>query len=161
MEGVEAVAGGLARLGVELERAVAAVLKEFDPSQSWAKAHMERAPVAGFTQGGAEALDGVPEGANGWHTGQEAAFPKDEVGVQVTDGGLLDLRQLGSDALLAQQVGQGGGIVAEEQDALGGPQGVEGSAKRSQAFGVSGATALTSAPDSAAAGLETIPNSLS
>ena len=49
--------------------------------------------------------------------------------------GLLDLRQLGADALLAPEEGQGGRVVAEEQDALAGLQGVEGAANLGQVFG--------------------------
>ena len=66
---------------------------------------------------------------------EEAAFPQDEVGVQVADGGLLDLRELGADALLAPEEGQGGGVVAEEQDALAGLQGVEGAANVGEVLG--------------------------
>ena len=81
MEAVEAEAGRVAGFGIEFQGAIAAVLEEFDAGQRGAEADVEWAPTAGLAQGGAEALDGVTEEANGGHPGQEAAFPQDEVGM--------------------------------------------------------------------------------
>ena len=53
----------------------------------------------------------------------------------MADDGLLDLRELGADAFLAPEEGQGGWVVAEEQDALAGLQGVEGAANVGQVLG--------------------------
>ena len=120
VEGVEAEEGGAAGFGVELEGAVAAIFEEFDAGQRGAEADVEGAPVARVAQGGAEAQGGVTKEADGGHAGEEAAFPQDEVGVQVADSGLLELREFGANAVLAPEKGEGGGVVAEEEEALGG-----------------------------------------
>src|ERR1017187_2693429 len=132
---VEAEAGGVARLGIELDGAVAAVFEEFDAGQRGAEADVEGAPKAGFVQGGAQAPDGVAETAYGGHAGQQAAIPQDEVCMQVADNGLLDLRQAGADGLLAPEEGQGGRVMAKDQDALAGRQRGEGAANLRQMLG--------------------------
>src|SRR5208282_2309712 len=117
------------------EGAVAAVLEQFDACQGGTQAEAERAPVAGFVQGGAEAQDGVTEEVERRHTGEEAAFPQHEVGVQMADGSLFELRELCADALLAPEEGQGGGVVAEEQEALARLEGIERAADVGEVLG--------------------------
>src|ERR1035441_4692267 len=132
---METEAGGVARFGIQFDGAVATVFEEFDAGQGGAEADVEGAPKSGFVQGGAQAADGVTEEANGRHAGQQAAVPQDKVCVQVADNGLLDLRQAGADGFLAPEKGQGGRVMAEEQDALAGPQGGEGAANLRQMAG--------------------------
>ena len=75
MKAMEAEADRLAGVGVKFGGAVAAVFQELDASQCGAEVDVEWAPLAGLAQGSAQALDGVAKEPNGWHPGQQAAFP--------------------------------------------------------------------------------------
>ena len=76
---MEVEADGLACLRIEFGGAVTAIFQEFGARQRGAKADVERTPVAGLVQSGAQALDGVAEETDGRHPGQQAALPQDQV----------------------------------------------------------------------------------
>ena len=108
----------LGRRQVEFEGAVAAVLEELDAGKRRAKPDVKRTPMAGLGQRKAHALDGVAEKRNLWHAGEQAAFPKHEIGMKMADDGAFDLAKTGANGVIAPQGGQRGRVMAKQDDAL-------------------------------------------
>ena len=112
--------GGLAGFGIEFHRQVTAVFQKLDTGEGGTKPDLKRPPVAGFGKGRADAFGGMAEETNARNAGQQAAFPENETGMKVADDGVLNLGNLRADIFLPPQEWQRSGIVAEQQDSLGG-----------------------------------------
>ncbi len=89
---------------------------------------VEGLPGARFLQGGGEASGGVAEESDARNSRERAAGAQDEIRVEMTDDGGGDLVEVGLDGGFGGEVGEGGGIVEEEEDRAAGRQGVEGGA---------------------------------
>ena len=116
---------GPVALAVQMDGVEAAVFEQFEAGKRGAEADAERAPEPGVAQGGGIAPGGVAQEWKRGHPGQQAALAKHHLGMQMADDRMLDLREPGLHELLAQEEGQGGGVMAEEQHTLAGLQGGE------------------------------------
>ena len=105
--------GGGAGGEVEIEGAVTAVFQELDAREGGAKQDMKRPPQPGLGQRVAQAADGMTEKTNLRHAREQPAFPKDEVGMQMANDGVLNLIDARTHGVIAPQKRQGGRVVAK------------------------------------------------
>jgi hypothetical protein len=108
---------------VEVERAVASVLEKLDARKRRAKKDMKRPPQPGLGKRIAQTACRVTQKTNLRHAREQAAFPKDEVGVQMADDGVFNLADARAQGVVAPQKGQRGRVVAKQNDTLRGFQG--------------------------------------
>ena len=73
-------------------------------------------PVPRCAEGGGDASGGVTEPWHDGHAGQEAAFPEDERGMEMTDDGHFDLVEFGLHDRVVGQERESGGVVRKEND---------------------------------------------
>src|SRR5438477_6952443 len=98
----------LASLRVQHGRQIPAVLQQLDARQRRTEPHVEGPPAPGLIQGGAQPFGGVAQETDSGQTRQDPALPKNQVGMQMADDGVLNLRQPGADRVLAPEERQGG-----------------------------------------------------
>ena len=90
---VEAKFGRTRRVLIHAHFAITSVLKQFDSRHRRAEAHLKVAPASRFIQGLTHAPDRIAQKMNRGHPGQQPAFPKKQIGMQMSYDGMLKLRQ--------------------------------------------------------------------
>src|SRR5437867_3411466 len=93
----------LAAFCVQLDPQIPSIIQQLDAGEGRTEANLEGTPVPRVAQSGAEAFGGVAEKSDPRNPSERAAFPQDEVGMEMADDGLLDLGQSRANSLLAPE----------------------------------------------------------
>ena len=127
-EAVLAKSGGGFRGRVQVDGEVSTIFEKLDTGERWAKEDVELFPLTRLAKRAADSLRGVAEEVDHGHATKKPTLEENEIRVEMTDDGALDLRKFGAHFWNLSEVRKPRGIVAKQDCALRGTEVGEGAA---------------------------------